>query len=338
MARPLRITYEGAVHHVTVRGNDRRTIFRTDRDREHFINKLAESVRLYDVRLYLFALMANHMHLVLETPKGNLSRFMHRLQTAYSVYFQRKHRRSGHLLQGRFGSTLVDEDEYILKLSRYVHLNPVFVKGHAKKDTRERVKILRSYAWSSYRSYIGRSVRLDFVDYEPVLSMMGRPKKRQAATYRRFVEAGIHDIDAAFIETKRCSRFCIGSEERQEHAQTMYLEMVQRYGTKEDVSFRRIGDYASIEEVLALSQEVLGVPNDALRRRSKGSATRPLIAFALCQYAGCTQRKAAEVLGLSSGAAVSIQLKKLQDQLKSDKALQHVFEQLKQRLSAISCS
>ncbi len=101
-------------------------------------------------------------------------------------------------------------------------------------------------------------------------------------------------------------------------------------------SFRRIGDYATIEEVLALSQEVLGIPNDALRRRSKHSSTRPLIAFALCQYAGCTQRKAAEVLGLSSGAAVSIQLKKLQNQLKSDKALQVVFGQLKQRLSAMS--
>ena len=333
MARPLRITYEGAVHHVTVRGNDRRNVFCTDRDREHFVNKLAESVRLYDIRLYLFALMTNHIHMVLETPKGNLSRFMHRLQTAYTVYFHRKHRRSGHLLQGRFGSTLVDEDEYILKLSRYVHLNPVFVKAHAKEDTRERVKILRSYTWSSYRSYIGRSARLEFVDYEPILTMMGRPKKKQPATYRRFVEAGIHDVDAAFIETKRCSRFCIGSDERQAHAQTMYLEMVQGHDKKEDVSFRRICAYTSIEEVLAISLEVLGVPHDALARRSKRSSTRPLIAFALCQYAGCTQRKAAEVLGLFSGAAVSIQLKKLQEQLKSDKALQRVFEKLKQRLS-----
>ena len=77
----------------------------------------------------------------METPQGNLSRFMHRLQTAYTVYFNRKHCRSGHLLQGRFGSTLVDEDQYILKLSRYVHLNPVFVKAHAKKPDRERVQI-----------------------------------------------------------------------------------------------------------------------------------------------------------------------------------------------------
>jgi len=333
MARPLRITYEGAVHHVTVRGNDRCTIFRTDRDREHFVNKLAESVRLYDVRLYLFTLMENHIHLVLETPKGNLSRFMHRLQTAYTVYFQRKHRRSGHLLQGRFGSTVVDEDEYILKLSRYVHLNPVFVKANAKKDVRERILILRNYTWSSYRSYTGRSARLGFVDYDPILTMMGRIKKKQPATYRRFVEAGIRDIDAAFIETKRGSRFCIGSDERQECARSMYLEMVQKHDKKEDVSFRRIGHYSSVDEVLTTCQDVLGVSREVLTRRIKNSPVRPLVAFALCQYAGCTQRAAADVLGLSSGAAVSIQLKKLHGQLKSDKVLQATLEQLKQRLN-----
>ena len=332
MARPLRITYEGAVHHVTVRGNDRCTIFRTDRDREHFIDKLAESVHQFDIRLYLFTLMQNHIHMVLETPQGNLSRFMHRLQTAYTVYFQRKHRRSGHLLQGRFGSTVVDEDEYILKLSRYVHLNPVFVKAYIKRTDRERVQILRNYAWSSYPSYIGRRARLDFVDYDPILAMMDRPKKKQAATYRRFVEAGIRDIDAAFIETKRRSRFCIGSDERQKRAKDMYLEMVQKHDKKEDVSFRRIGHFASVEEILKACQEVLGVSREAIISRQKNSITRPVVAFTLCQYAGCTQRAAADVLGLSSGAAVSIQLKQLHGRLKTDKSLQITLEPVKQRL------
>ncbi len=319
---------------MTVRGNDRRAIFRTDSDREHFVNKLGESVRQYEIRLYLFTLMNNHVHMVLETPQGNLSRFMHRLQTAYTVYFQRRHRRTGHLLQGRFGSTVVDEDEYILKLSRYVHLNPVFVKAHTKKTDSERVQILRTYGWSSYRSYIGRSARLDFVDYDPILAMMGRPKKKQPATYRRFVEAGIRDIDAAFIETKRHSRFCIGSDDRQKRAEDMYLEMVQKHDTKEDVSFRRIGHYASVNEVLTVCQDVLGVSRDFFTKRVKHSTIRPVVAFALSQYAGCTQRATAEVLGLSSGAAVSIQLKKLHFQLKSDKALQAILEQLKQRLGS----
>jgi REP element-mobilizing transposase RayT len=94
MARPLRLEYEGAVYHVTVRGNQRGIIFRDDDDRTWFILKLAESVKRYDVRLYLYCLMTNHVHLVLETPRGNLSQFMHRLQTAYTVFYNRKHRQS----------------------------------------------------------------------------------------------------------------------------------------------------------------------------------------------------------------------------------------------------
>ena len=83
MARRLRITYEGAVYHVTIRGNERKSIFRDDDDRNRFVLKLAESVKSYDVRLYLYCLMTNHAHFVLETPRGNLSRFMQRLQTGY---------------------------------------------------------------------------------------------------------------------------------------------------------------------------------------------------------------------------------------------------------------
>ena len=90
MARPLRIVYEGAVYHITLRGNERKSIFRDDQDRERFLIKLEDSLQRYDVRLYLFCLMTNHAHLVLETPQGNLSRFMQRFQTAYTLYFNRQ--------------------------------------------------------------------------------------------------------------------------------------------------------------------------------------------------------------------------------------------------------
>jgi len=218
MARALRLTYDGAVYHVTARGNARGDIFETDADRERYLCSMAESLQRYDVRLYLFCLMTNHVHLVLETPRGNLSQFMQRLQTAYTVWFNRKHQRSGHLFQGRYGASVVSEDEYILKLSRYVHLNPVFIGHHAEKSGRERIGILRSYAWSSYRSYVGLAKPLEFVTYKPVLAMMDTHQKQQASLYRRFVESGIRDIDAAFIDAKRRSRFCIGSAE--------YLEKV----------------------------------------------------------------------------------------------------------------
>ena len=82
---------------------------------------------------------------------------MHRLQTAYTVYFNRRHQQCGHLMQGRYGASVVEEDEYILKLSRYVHLNPVYIAKHRKKTYKERVDVLRSYVWSSYRSYVGKA-------------------------------------------------------------------------------------------------------------------------------------------------------------------------------------
>jgi REP element-mobilizing transposase RayT len=136
MARPLRIEYAGAVYHVTVRGNQRSNIFRSTQDRERFLFKLEESAQRYDIRVYLFCLMTTHIHLVLETPRGNLGKFMHRLQTAYTVYFNRRHQQCGHLMQGRYGASVVEEDEYILKLSRYVHLNPVYIAGGLKGSFR----------------------------------------------------------------------------------------------------------------------------------------------------------------------------------------------------------
>ncbi len=111
MARPIRIEYEGAVYHVTIRGNERKALFQTDADRERFVQALADSLERYSVRLYLYCLMSNHTHFVLETPCGNLSRFMQRFQTAYTVYYNKRHRRSGHLMQGRFGASIVEEDQ-----------------------------------------------------------------------------------------------------------------------------------------------------------------------------------------------------------------------------------
>ncbi len=100
MARKLRIEYEGAVCHVTVRGVERRTLFEDDRDRERFLSRLGEAVEEYGTRLYLFCLMANQVHLLVETPQANLSAFMHSVNASYTTYFNLKRERSGHLLQG----------------------------------------------------------------------------------------------------------------------------------------------------------------------------------------------------------------------------------------------
>jgi putative transposase len=332
MARPLRIEYEGAIYHVTLRGNNRRIIFKSDFDRARFIQKLAESVRQFDIRLYLFCLMENHVHFVLETPRANLSRFMHRLLTAYTVYFNRTHNESGHVMQGRFGATVVEEDEYILKLSRYVHLNPVYVKAHKNNPVRERIQILRHYPWSSYRSYIGKARPLEFVNYGPILEMMGRPKKKQPVVYRRFVESGLSDIDAAFMETKRRSRLCIGSDAFRTRLVAYYHQMLEAFDTKEDVSFRRGSKVHSVEEVLSVVCAALRVNRDGLTRRRKESIVRPVVAKMLCQCGGLTQRQAAEIIGVRSGVAVCLQIRKVDEWMKKDKDLQRQLAQIEEQL------
>jgi REP element-mobilizing transposase RayT len=132
MARRPRIAFEGAIYHIAFRGNGRQNIFLDDGDRGRFLESLAERVERYGVRLFLYCLMDNHGHLLVETPKANISAFMGSLLTSYTTYFNRKHQRVGHVTEGRYKSPLVEGDEYLLRLSRYIHQNPVHVAGWEK--------------------------------------------------------------------------------------------------------------------------------------------------------------------------------------------------------------
>jgi REP element-mobilizing transposase RayT len=173
MARPLRIQYEGGLYHVTLRGNERKAIVRDDDDRNRFVGALGASVLRHGVILHLYCLMDNHAHLVVETPHANLSPFMQNFQTRYIVWFNRRHQRSGHLMQGRYGARLVEADRYLLQLSRYLHLNPVRTRTAEKLTLAEQRQLLRRYRWSSYLSYIGEAGRPEFLTERPILEQVG---------------------------------------------------------------------------------------------------------------------------------------------------------------------
>jgi REP element-mobilizing transposase RayT len=307
---------------VTARGNDRRAIFRDDADREHFLRRLRESVAQFEVRLHLFCLMDNHIHLVVETRRANLGRFMHRLQTAYTVCFNLRHRRHGHVLQGRYGAWLVEKDAYLLRLSRYVHLNPVFTAEARRRPLRERVAMLRQYPWSSYRRYIGRDPRFDSIDCEPILAMIGQGTRCPQRTYRGFVEAAIEDIDAAFLEAKCTSPLCIGSEAFRDKIHALYHGLLEARPLREDVAFRRTGTLLDPDAVLDTVCQALAIDRRSLLHRRRDSFDRAIASRMLCDYAGLTQRQAAHVLDIATGASVSLQLRKLSQALESDKRLQ----------------
>lgn len=192
MARPLRIEFEDALYHLTARGNRREAIFGGDADREHFLALLGRSLARCEVELHAYVLLPNHFHLLARTRRANLSRWMHWLMVAYTVWFNRRHDNVGHLFQGRYKSLLVEGGSYLLELSRYIHLNPVRGRRLGAGDPQARRERLRSYRWSSYRGYAGLERRAAMVSEELVLGEMGaRSARAGRLRYRRFVEKGL---------------------------------------------------------------------------------------------------------------------------------------------------
>ena len=182
MARPLRLEFPGAIYHLTGRGNARQKVFFTDADRELFLSKLAGVVSRYHWICHAYCLVANHYHLLVETPKTTLSIGMRQLNGIYTQSFNRRHNRVGHLFQGRFKAILVERQSHLLELCRYIVLNPVRVKGSAKAST---------WKWSSYRATAGLASVPEFLRPDWILEQFGKSRLRAQQQYREFVRDGM---------------------------------------------------------------------------------------------------------------------------------------------------
>ncbi len=125
MPRQARLDVPGALHHVMVRGIDKSKIFRDDEDKARFLERLGHNVEVGKSTVYAWVLMDNHVHILIKSGKDGISTVMRKLLTWYAQYFNRRHRRTGHLFENRYKSILCDEDNYLLALIRYIHLNPV---------------------------------------------------------------------------------------------------------------------------------------------------------------------------------------------------------------------
>ncbi|MDD5678804.1 MAG: transposase [Kiritimatiellae bacterium] len=335
MARQLRIEYPGAIYHVTVRGNAQQNIFRDDKDRYLLYARLAESVGTYAIRLYLFCLMDNHFHLVLETPGANLSRFMQSVLTGYTVCYNLRHNRHGHLTQGRYAARLVAGDEYLLKLSRYVHLNPVKVKKQECRPLSEQVAYLKAYAWSSYRGYIGQAKRLEWVDYGALLALAGGRQKERPKRYRCFVEAGIAADDDEFREALNRSARSIGDDEFREWVDESYAELLKKRNHPEDVTMRReIGRHPEPDMILAAVASAAGTTVEGLKARKRGGIWKGIAAKLLLTHSGLTRRQCARWIGILAGSAVSYQIKQAEVRLKTDLRLAQRVMRMESQLKA----
>lgn len=183
MPRPIRIEYENAFYHVMNRGRGRQTIFHDRVYYQLFLATLAESHERFDAVFHAYCLMGNHYHLLIETPGANLGRIMRHINGIYTQRYNRLRKTDGPLFRGRYKAILVDEDAYLLQLSRYIHRNPIEVRTSKAK--------LEDYIWSSYPAYIGKSPAPSWLYQKMTYQMLGQ--KQRYKGYRTYVEAGVDE-------------------------------------------------------------------------------------------------------------------------------------------------
>lgn len=184
MARPLRIEYEGALYHITSRGNEKKPIFKDDTDRNIFLDTLHKVNKRYNWICHAYCLMDNHYHFVIETPDGNLSKGMRQLNGVYTQTFNKRHNRVGHIFQGRYKAILIQKESHLLEVCRYVVLNPIRAKS---------VKRVEDWKWSSYCATAGKGKSHSCLTRGWILGQFAQKKGAAERKYKKFVEAGIRE-------------------------------------------------------------------------------------------------------------------------------------------------
>jgi putative transposase len=324
MARPLRLEFEGAIYHLTARGNRGEAIFLDDRDRERFLELAAESLPRYQVEVHAYVLLGNHFHLLARTQRANLSRWMHWLLVSYTAGFNRRHHKVGHLFQGRYKSLVVEEGEYLLELSHYLHLNPVRGLVLGRGDPTERRERLRGYRWSSYLGYAGLRPAPEWVSEELVLGEFGgRRGRERKLRYRRFVEEGL--VREVRDPTEAAHWQCIlGSEG---FLQKIVDQMQKRREDRREIKALRRGTHgADPRAIVALVGKEYGVSTEELLgKEGYGLEARNVALWAIWHNCDRTLREIGELFGGMDYAAVAQRIRRMKFESRESKKVQKVL-------------
>jgi len=249
MARQLRIEYPGAFYHITSRGNEKQAIYLQDADRQRFLARLEEAHEERHAIIHAYCLMENHYHLILETPRGNLSEILHFINTAHSVYFNKRHGRCGHLFQGRFKAILVQAEIYMRRLARYIHLNPIRARIAALPD---------QYIWSSYRDFVGLRPPPAWLQRMFILRLFGESPDAAEKRFADFVLEGTRKAIRNPLEMAD-PRSILGSASFVERIKRTYLR--GRSGDREIPDLRRLRRRPDLGRIRAEAERIMGPKN-----------------------------------------------------------------------------
>jgi len=317
MARQLRVEFENAFYHITSRGNQRDKIFYDVSDRERFLEILSRTKERYGFLLHAYALMDNHYHLLMETPRANLSQIMQNINTSYAVYINRKYQRSGHLLQGRFKGIIVDKDRYLVALSRYIHLNPVRVRL---------VKRPIEYPWTSYRSFIDPKAENSLVDIGETLLSFSKHRPKAIRAYRGLVEGEEGREENPFGKMEAGILLGEGA------FKAKVLGLIERKKVDEEVvQAKRLRRRVSIGAVIKACQMYYGKGRKALVGRGRGNEGRQEAIYLAKILTGERGKEIGGYFGIK-GSAVSDAVRRLEGRLDRERPLRERIESLKEKI------
>ena len=321
MARSLRIEYPGAFYHAINRGNANEKIFLNDRDREKFIECLETAVDRFSLIVHSYCLMDNHYHLLVETPEANISKAMHWLNVSYAVYFNIKRERSGHLFQGRFKAIIVNADEYLKVLARYIHLNPVRAKLVRKPE---------DYRWSSYNALVGKVKEPEWLEINYLLNYFHKTRKRAMQLFRKFCEEG--NAEKLKNPSKDAVQgFILGNANFVKWIQEKLLS--SKVNEKEIPQLRKIKLRPTLEKVVEeVSKEFESQVVDILGTGKKRNKAREVAIYLSQLHTGLTGKEIGEHFGQVSGARISMVFKKIKSDVEANTAFKNKIEKLAKQI------
>jgi putative transposase len=314
MARPIRIEYPGAVHHVICRGNNRQAIFRDDQDRRRYLEKLSLYCQEKSVDLLSYCLLSNHLHLLVETPEGNLSKMMQAFQTSYTLYFNKRHGRTGHVFEQRYKAMLVDKDNYLLQVSRYIHLNAVSAKI---------VERPQDFRWSSYGAYL-KGKGLTGLKTDTVLAYFSGSRSRQIREYRDYVE-GDRPEKTRNTAPDVVKQMFVGDED--------FADAARRKAKRSAVYNERYSFKQIIQAVCA----VIGASAEEIRR-SKRSETvqrsREILCYIARRHGEVGLPELARFLQVKELSTPSHAMRRAEERLKEDSVFRRQVDRVFKRLDS----
>jgi putative transposase len=315
MARPLRINFENAVYHIIARGNRKEKIFSSDEDKKLFQKKMNQTFQKYSFICYAYCLLDNHYHLFLKTPKANLSKGMHDLNASYANYFSAKYHLYGPLFQGRYQSILVDQDQYSLILSGYIHLNPY----------RAGIKDWLNYPASSLLDYLGkRDPLIENLDTQFILQQFHPQLTHARRLYLQYLN---DNLNLKYPKEEIRYSIALGSE--------TFLKKIEQhissYGRNREIQATHLVSQFSSEKIIHQISQTFQISQEEVFLKKRGNIYRLLALYLIKNNTSLSLKEIGKIFSMDY-TAVSQAARRFAGRISKDKKLKKKVEAILRNL------